>query len=184
MDPRDRTKRIPLILHPQSDAKFHQSGMDGAQGDYWGLIHGRPPLHPDPEARNRFSAQCMQVLLSPTAIYQGLRRPMHFGYPGADDDVLIYVARPPDCYRFKHHRDYGGVLEAKERPARSVFTAFVSLEPFHVDGARRLLHNATTCADGLRAEGVLLFWEWTLADPENEELPEETDTRYEKRIMP
>jgi len=184
MDPRDQTQRIALILHPQSDAKFAQSGMASAQGDYWGLIHGRPPIHPDPEARNRFSADCMQVLLRPTAIFGGLKRPMHFAHMNADDDVLTYVSRPPQCYNFKHHRDFGGVLETKPRPERSVFTAFVSLHPAHVDGARQLLHNASACVDENRAGGVLLFWEWTLADPENEELPEESDTRYEKRIWP
>lgn len=124
----------------------------------------------------------MQVLLDPVAIFQGLKRPMHFGHMNADDDVLTYVSLPPHCYRFKHHRDYGGVLEIKERPLRSVFTAFISLHPTHVDGARRVLHNAQTRADENRPDGVLLFWEWTLADPKDVNLPEEHETRYEKRL--
>jgi hypothetical protein len=179
MDPQNPNSRIRLACHPQTIAKIVQSGWRFKIGEYWGLVHGDPPPNPHPDFS---SPQCEQTLLKPTAIFQGLKRPLHHVYMNADEDAVIYVAKPAATYSFKEHKEYGGIVEPWAPPVRSVFTTFVSLHQAHVDAAVRDMQKTADCGADCAAAGVVLFWEWTESDPEEPEIPYESDVRYSKRL--
>lgn len=175
MDPKNANSNICLVCHPQTIKKIVEAGIRSKIGEYWGLVHGRPPAIPLPEAD---SADGIQTLLKPTAIYQGLKRPLHHGHMNADADVLIYVANPPHTCLYKDHKDFGGILETARAPVSSVFTTFVSLNEAHVDGALQGVRDTR----GHNVAGVVLFWEWTESDPQHPEIPYDSDNRYARGI--
>ena len=65
------------------------------------------------------------VLLAPTAVFKGIRRPMHS--EGVDNFVFVYVSSPTCDYRYvKPHYD---AVDSVSPPTQSVFVTFVSRAP-------------------------------------------------------
>jgi hypothetical protein len=179
MDPRNPDSTIRLACHPQTISKIVQAGLRFKIGEYWGLVHGNPQPNPSPDIE---FPEGEPTLLRPTAIFQGLKRPLHHIHMSADEDVLVYVAKPQCTYSFKEHKDYGGILEIWRPPVGSVFTTFVSMNPAHVDGAVRDMQKTLSCDADCDAAGVVLFWEWTESDPQSPEIPYESALRYSKPL--
>lgn len=180
MDPYHPASRIRLGCHPQTVSKIVQAGWSSKIGEYWGLVNGSVPPNPHSEAPH---VEGIQTLLGPTGVFKGLKRPLHYLHASADRDVLIYVARPPCTFRFKDHKEFGGILEPAQCPVDSVFTTFVSLSEAHIDGALQAMRETPSRAVNGAVAGIVLFWEWTEASPEEEELPFDHQSRYGTRLI-
>jgi hypothetical protein len=117
------------------------------------------------------------VLAAPTAIYQGLRRPLD--RPGVSATVYAYVSRPQRSYTY---RTPGVVtpdrLAVTAAPVDSVFIAFVLLNPL-------MVHEALVeRPDDREVAGTVLFWEWTMASEAMPDLPRDDGDRYGRKVWP
>ena len=143
-------------------------------GEYWGLVHGNFPANPEfHDTPDRSSG-----LRRPTAIFQGVRRPLHTGTLSCDKDILIYVTNPERNYELRGGRE-GSVIEQSVMPVNSVFTTFATLHPEIVDEVRNNMPKAAPYP----IEGLVLFWEWTEASNIDPRLPLDFDTRYDGRLL-
>jgi hypothetical protein len=172
MHPHDPTRQISLICHPQTVTKLAQWGDRWSIGAFWGLVHGDPPRHPDPEAPANAS---FPVLRKPIAVFQGLKRPLRD--QTLDEETYIHVSNPPFTCYYKDHVNFGGVIKQEKPPIESVFTVFASLNRDLVDAA---LADMSGSAHNIN--GVILLWEWTDRSPENPSLPFEYGTRYVREL--
>lgn len=118
-------------------------------------------------------------LKEPSAIFRGLKRPLHYVTPRADSQVLAYVTCPEWSYEFRKSR-HGNAVVPVQKPTQSVFTTFVSFAPEHVDESRGSMREDAP-AD---LAGVVLLWEWTESSPDDPRFPFDHMNRYSQRLMP
>ena len=182
-DPLRRNQAIALGVNWSTIQKLVDAKWSYKVGEYLGLVHGRQPANPDPEARNRFPQPDYEGLLQPSAIFKGLRRPLHDGLVEIGDDVLTYVCTPSFTCRHVHHRDFGPVLMKEQPPNDSVFTAYVSLDPNHLDGIEVGVHTLLSRVGAPTVGGVVFFWEWTERSRSKPTLPEDFANRYGPRLL-
>ena len=164
---------VLLICHAHTTDKVMDLGSRAKFGEYLGLVHGNPGPMPD-----GFAPVQTDGLKAPTAIFRGLRRPLHFLHAKADSDVYIYVTNPEGTYSYRSSR-HGDAVVAEQQPVSSVFTTFVSFYAPHVDEAVRSVGKTPPDAP----VGTILFWEWTESAPENALLPYDARGRYESRML-
>lgn len=159
-----------LFCHPQTVDKVMELGSLSKIGEYYGLVHGNPPVPPE-----GFEHCQTDGLKAPVAIFKGLKRPMHYGHPAADGDVYIYVTNPEFTWGY-HNSSHGDALLRAPKPIESVFTTYVSYESAHVDAASSSMRN-----NG-KFDGLVLFWEWTESARNEPHLPHDFEKRYAMRI--
>jgi len=164
---------VLLICHPATIDKVMELGSRAKLGEYWGLVHGNPGPMPD-----GFAQVQTEGLQGPTAIFRGLKRPLHYLHAVADSDVYIYVTNPEWTYTYRPSR-HGDAVMPEPKPIESVFTTFVSFNPTHIDEAASSVRKALSA----KPSGVVLFWEWTESARENTLLPLDSQGRYETRIL-
>jgi hypothetical protein len=165
---------VYLLAHPATIRKWLAMGVRSKMGEYWGLVHGNFPANPEFHDTPDGSAG----LIRPTAIFQGVKRPLHDGIVAGDGDILIYVTKPDRNYSIRHARE-GDVIEEAVRPENAVFTTFVTFQPDKVDVVRADMPKA-----GVQPiDGLVLFWEWTEASSIDPRLPFDFGTRYEERLL-
>jgi hypothetical protein len=153
--------------------KVMELGSKRKLGEYWGLVHGNPGPMPD-----GFAEVQTEGLKEPHAIFRGLKRPLHYLHPDADADIFIYVTCPDWTYYYRPSR-HGDAVMPEIKPISSVFTTFVTFHGLHVDAALGAVEK--TAPD--RPTGVVLFWEWTEADPRDPRLPYDSGSRYGSRML-
>jgi hypothetical protein len=147
---------IPVTIDPSHLRVLLEAGRLTALGELVGLIIQD------------------SVLEMPTGIFKGLRRPLL--REGVDDFVFAYVTRPSLTYKFAlgarndHHTP--DKLIAQDD---SVFVIFVTL-------SRDIINEVAMTYEEAQCRGVVLGWEWTCADPDDPNLPEQADKRYRRRI--
>lgn len=146
---------ITLVCHPDVMRAHFAGRRYDAMGQFSGIIR---------------QDQC---LLSPDAIFKGLKRPLHS--KGIDNFVFAYACNPPANYRFDPSRPNSGP-DIVVRPRNSVFVVFVSLTRPMLNDSQRIL----SCPVGT-FRGVILGWEWTPEAP-GTNLPLDYRTRYTKEI--
>lgn len=150
---------VRLMVSERQLATLYGAQRYAAMGEYAGLILGEG------------------VLIDPTVIYQGLKRPFH--QPGMDENVYAYVSRPDRSFTY---RTAGVVSPDKlvrlQAPLESVFIAFVSLTPHMVE------QEVVPSPDDREVAGTVLFWEWTMASESDANLPRDADTRYGRKVWP
>jgi hypothetical protein len=148
---------IPVVVHP-SVLNSHLSARNmSAFGQLSGLI-----------LRD-------QVLVNPTALFKGVKRPLHSD--GVDNFVFVYVSKPDYTYRFSKWKGKKGVPDTLLAPANSVFVTYVSLTRPVVAEVQKLLQHQE-----IAFRGTILGWEWVHECPENPLLPINHATRYKKSI--
>jgi hypothetical protein len=117
-----------------------------------------------------------EVLQSPTAIFQGIKRP--FLGDGLDNFVFVYISNPPETFHYYPRDRFAGTGPYPDyAPENSVFVVFVSLAPPVVEAGRKELGSTD---DSIR--GVILGWEWTSASQGNPRLPKGFGTRYRRQV--
>lgn len=176
MDPRNPSALVSLVCHPQTIEKLAGAGLSSKLGEFWGLVHGNPPPHPDPEAPSYELGLCLR---KPRAVFKGVKRPLHFGHSAADRDVYVYVTNPTVTYRIKDHMTFGPVLDPDKAPIESVFATFVTFDQGHVD---QIVSNMRQAPDH-EVGGIVTFWEWTERSRKDSYLPNEHETRYSTRLL-
>ena len=145
--------QVTLTLHPQTVATMVRHRRPATIGQFVGLILTR------------------DILLKPTAMYKGLMRPMLGS--GVDDTIVAYITQPGFTYALMA----SGVETQQTAPKGSVFVVFASFDDTVIAYVRNRLGAATKQFDG-----VLLNWEWTLADPSAPHLPADYQTRYRSTL--
>ena len=169
LHPHNRGKYILLRVAPETIRIWaHWFGSEAKIGEYVGLVHGN----------FLGSVRGTTGLLKPTAIFKGLRRPLHHVTMNADHDVYIYVTNPEQNYCYPIRNRFGDSnVEFAEKPIQSVFTTFVSLLKDHIDATMGGM------ADKDSVDGVVLFWEWTEASAKDESVPYDSETRFDQRVL-
>jgi len=153
------TRYLRLVVSEKTLAALFETKRFAAMGEYTGLIVGSG------------------VLVRPTVIYQGLKRP--FRRPGVDESVYAYVSRPSTSFSYRAApRVVPGNLQTIPAPLGSVFVAFVSINPHVVDP------QMVDTPDDPAVAGTVLFWEWTMASEGMPDLPRDADSRYGRKIWP
>ena len=119
------------------------------------------------------------VLQSPTAIFQGIRRP--FLADGLDNFVYAYVSAPHISYTYylRDRFDGTGPHEVPAPGLPSVFVVFVTLARSVVSEVEQEFHLANQ-----DIRGVILYWEWTKASATDRLLPDGHAERYRRRVWP
>lgn len=145
-----------LGVHHKTTRALVTSGRLASLGEYVGLIYG------------------LGILENPVAIFQGLNRP-YFG-SSIDSSVYIYVNKPHLSFTFAGVDPYSGKGPTQIRaPVDSVFVSFVTFAKDMIDDVQATLPGDTI-------GGVLLYWEWTMADSSVPHLPDGYQTRYRRTI--
>ncbi len=147
---------VYLGVHPKTTRTLASSGRLVALGEYAGLIWG------------------MGILENPVAIFQGLNRP-YYGN-SVDSSVYVYVNKPHTSFRYSVGDQFTDADPAQiPPPVDSVFISFVTLQKDVVDDVQTTLPRDTI-------GGVLLYWEWTMADSSVPHLPDGYQTRYRRTV--
>ncbi len=165
---------VPLVVHPDTVRKWAEMKAWSKIGEFAGLVHGR--LAP---GRDGTQIPGTAGLMRPTAVFRGLKRPLHDGEGACDHDMLIYVTNPARSYEYAPRHMHNGLPEVTDKPIESVFTTFVSFRPEHVDAVVQSMVRPP--AESVL--GVVTFWEWTEASRLDLRLPYEYDSRYEERLV-
>jgi hypothetical protein len=155
--PTVEAQQVMLGLHYKVAQDLVETGRLAALGEYVGLIFGA------------------SVLLDPVAIFQGLNRP--FRGPGVDETIYAYVSTPGWNYTYAPPANSTEDPRRVLPPSESVFVTFVSFVQSVVDEAKASLDPADRAIDG-----VVLYWEWTIASRSQPSLPREHQERYRRPI--
>jgi hypothetical protein len=119
-----------------------------------------------------------QVLVSPTAIFQGLLRP--FFDEGVDDTIYAYVSRSQVSFTYRDEKRLTSQqLRAIPAPRESVFVAFVSTAADVIEEAKTDLHPESP-----EIQGAVLYWEWTQASEATPDWPVDSPLRYRRKVWP
>jgi hypothetical protein len=119
-----------------------------------------------------------KVLLTPRAVFKGLRRDLHCA-----SDPIWYSADKANVYIVDADHAYKpdrGALGRIDAPKNAVFAVTVRFwetndgQPEYVDKQTEKIFTPY---------GVVEFWEWVIADPRDTSLPEGYDNRYDERLM-
>jgi len=149
---------VRLGVHHKTTRTLATSGRLASLGEYVGLIHKDG------------------VLEDPVAIFQGLNRP-YFG-TSIDGSVHVYVATPPVSYTFTGVSAHSGQGPLPiPAPRNSVFAMFVTFAKDVVDDVQ-----GTFASPADTIGGVILYWEWTMADSSAPDLPDGHQTRYRRMV--
>ncbi|GEM_PF-1772234 len=155
--PEDRVKYVELSAHPDIIRKFMDLSLNAKIGEYCGLVHGNVE-----EANPTCDMQGTNGLLDSFALFKGLKRP--FKDTGHDGEIYIYITNPKHTYIYPEKDRYSVVGPTRlSQPIDSVFATYVS---FKED----------------KTSGIILDWEWVLADKRCNTLPAFYDVRYDERI--
>jgi hypothetical protein len=141
-------------------------------GEYWGLVHG-VSLDADGEKR-----QMSDGLLSPVAVFKGLKRPLHNLTSDADRKVFVYFSNPQNTFNYPRANQYsGGPLERKPAPIDSVFAVYVTFDRGHIDA------ECGSMSQDDQPVGLVVGWEWLEASSRVKSLPYDYDSRFDARVI-
>jgi len=165
---------VRLSVNRTTFEKIIQWGARAKMGEFWGLVHGRPGPMP-----MGYAPVINAGLMQPTAIFRGLKRPLHYVDARADSQIVVYVTDPNCSYEFRNSRE-GNALLQTAKPIDAVFTTFVSFAPEHLDDCvANMQHEGQ-----ITLQGAILFWEWTESCPNNPRFPYDHENRYVARLQP
>lgn len=172
--PDDRTLAVRLYRDPETTAHMGADGRDVGLALYMGHVHGAM-AYADLDMRPQ--AVVGRGLLETTALFRGVDRPVI--KPGLDGRVYIYVSKPRSTFvcPAERHRLRLGPQEVLP-PENSVFATFVLFD----DDAVRRWEPEIRQIGGEQVDGIIVDWEWTLADPNNPDLPDDYAGRYDERM--
>jgi hypothetical protein len=145
---------VTAVLHPATLNDLLDEKKYSILGDYAGIL-----------VEDR-------VLESPTAIFQGLNRPLHSD--GIDRFVFIYCSKPKRGYCFTGMNRPADQLVP---PSNSMFATYLTLNRPMVDEVRSSLLSSPG-----EFRGIILGWEWIPESPIHSGLPVDYDTRYIRRM--
>jgi hypothetical protein len=171
--PDDRTLAVRLFRDPETADQMGADDRDIGLAMYAGHIHGAI-AYTDLEGKSR--AQIGRGLLEATALFRGVHRPMI--KPNLDGRVYAYVSTPRSTFvrPMDRHELRLGPFEAL-KPENAVFVTFVLFD----DDAVRRWDREIRDAHGENVDGIVVDWEWTLADPYHPDLPDDYNGRYDER---
>jgi hypothetical protein len=178
-----------LYTPPDTVRRWYHGGKATKIAEYVGLVHG---VFPDPRAYGRPppaqyderepAPEIITLppgttgLLRPSAIFQGLRRPMWLNGRDAGSLVAVYVTEPDHSYTYPPDDRMGNHPTPIPVPTAAVFTTFVSFEAVDVDVAVAAMQKPPPRP----IHGVVLFWEWTVASAGA--AAESFSDRYERHL--
>jgi hypothetical protein len=133
--------------------------MNAKIGEYCALVHGGGDLPGVSEAY---------------ALFRGLKRPLNT--ERVDKAVCVFVTKPSRTYTYP---DRFGERQERKAPLDSVFVTYaeIAADPATVF-ASTLVPGSVP--EGVR--GVVIGWEWTLADKADASLPADHAARYVERV--
>jgi hypothetical protein len=150
--------RTALVADSSTIRRLEDGGLNAKIGEYCGLIHGAVEEGFD--------------LMRAHALFRGLKRPCTD--VGRDTEIFVYVLDPSHTFVFPRRAKYsGGGPTISRKPLDSVFVVYADLKPMEVDFKSR---GPTPVG------GMILFWEWVLADPSAPNLPKDYLNRYGTQV--
>jgi hypothetical protein len=155
-----------LVASLEAIKELARCGRTHKIGQYMGLVRAD-------EVTYEHSADTIQGLLYPTAIFRGVERPWTNGTRG--EKILAYVTTPP--YSFSFDNRFGDTAKIEKKPENSVFVTLVEYSSVTVSKFSGSLGNISR-----KIDGAILEWEWVLADQGHPGLPENYNTRYTSRV--
>jgi hypothetical protein len=156
--PDEETRYLRLSVDEKTLTTLLDSRRLASLGEYAGLIFG------------------IGILNHPTAIYQGLKRP--FLGPGVDDAIYAYVSRPAVSHTYRPAKILTNAeLQTLPAPLGCVFIAFVSFTTGVVEEA-----GITSQPADPEVDGVVRYWEWTMASESDPNIPRDADSRYGREV--
>ena len=160
---------IKLYANPERLRSYVDGNLNAKIAEYIGLVHGNCKELVGGELREGGTDGLMDSI----ALFRGIKRGRTA--PGQDGFIYIYVTNPSWSYHYPDR--FAGAPTRTEKPKRSVFVTFVELNR-NGESLPALAH----LSDDLRAtlDGVVLEWEWTIAD--STPLPDDYENRYEEKI--
>jgi hypothetical protein len=137
---------------------MEDGGLNAKIGEYCGLVHGAIP-------------NGTLGLLEAHALFQGLKRPCLM--LGHDADICVYVLSSASTFVYRANVKNKSVgPERYPKPDASVFVVYANLS----------MRQNQSESGQVALDGVILFWEWILADQDQPLLPAQHGSRYVKRI--
>jgi hypothetical protein len=165
--PNNKENIIELYCHPQTLQQVIDDNLNAKLGEYCGLIHGNVLELGDEGGTNG--------LLEATALFRGLKRPMEL--PGLDGKIYVYITNPQCSYLYPIEKKYEGIgVTPTTKPKDSVFATYVDItNDFEKYGINKEKIRGNI-------QGIVLFWEWVLNSKENQNFPENCDSRYVQKV--
>lgn len=163
--------RFPLRAHGQTVRLWAEAfGSEAKMGEFAGLVHGVTV-----EQGSR--VQHSDGLLAPTAVFRGLKRPLHNLTSSADQLVYIYITNPPWTFKLSRQRRHEDApLERLPPPITSVFATYVTFEQDQIDA------EFVDVAQREQPVGLVVGWEWLEASNRTPNLPYDYDFRFDARV--
>lgn len=170
--PWGKNEFIRLFANPQTIRGLVDDRLNAKIGEYCGLVHGN----------------CLEIasgggqveggtngLIDATALFRGLRRP-RIG-EGLDERVYVYALNPPRTYVYPNK--IAGAPSPAEKPYGAVFVVYAEISDTVLTDYPQL-KSMDSKEHPIR--GIVHFWEWLLAQPDEGPMPLEHSKRYSERI--